>query len=84
VVPLLICWLWVVLVVAVVGFEAAVVGFEAAVVGFEAAAAGSKTQIRSPETTPQDARVCSESDSSSEPPRDKPNSVSALRGERRT
>lgn len=49
-----------------------------AAVAAAAADSGRITQTRSPETMPQDDRVCPVSDRSSEPFRDKLKSVSAL------
>lgn len=65
----------------VVVAAAVVVVAVATVVAAAAAAAadsGRITQTRSPETMPQDDRVCPVSDRSSEPFRDKLKSVSAL------
>lgn len=74
------CWLCSVLVPSPVEWWQLLEGTEE----FEEAAASAAdsdrmTQIRSPETMPQDDKVWSVSDRSSEPFRDKLNSVSALR-----
>lgn len=65
-------------VVAAAVVAAVVVVVAVATVVAAAADSGRITQTRSPETMPQDDRVCPVSDRSSEPFRDKLKSVSAL------